>query len=72
MTRLGHYHTDSSFAKGGFYYWKKARERFAQHKLSDLHSYSPRALAMLRKCKQCYALGVSSSKYCLDSVGTLI
>lgn len=43
-----HSHSDSSFARGGFCNWKKAREKFAQHELSDLHSDSLRALATLK------------------------
>lgn len=45
---LLHSHSDSSFARGGFCNWKKAREKFAQHELSDLHSDSLRALATLK------------------------
>ncbi len=45
---LVHSHSDSSFARGGFCNWKKARKKFAQHELSDLHSDSLQALATLK------------------------
>ena len=41
--------TDSTFAKGGFTNWKRATEKFHHHELSDLHSDSSRAIALLKQ-----------------------
>ena len=47
---LAHLNTDNhtTFSKEGFSNWKKAREKFTQHELSDIHSNSVCALATLK------------------------